>query len=275
MPTATEAPAAMCSPGSTAVRAVLCSMLLLGTVLGMVFAPAGLAAGEDFRVENEVFFHGNDKADSRSTTIFHDARVYDYLEDPAEVIVFDESHDRFVLLDTARRIRTELTTARLTAFTEQLRQRAAVHEDALVRFLAAPRFEEQFDGQSGVLALSSRLMTYRLTLLEVPSPAIAQQYREFSDWYARLNTLLHPGSKPPFARLAVNAALAKRDAIPREVRLALPAKEGSSSSDTTVRSSHRLVRPLTEADRKRVDQTGKDMQAFRLVDFDQYRRGQD
>ena len=57
-------------------------------------------------------------------------------------------------------------------------------------------------------------MTYQLLLRKATNRAIWQQYCDFSDWYARLNTLLNPGSKLPFARLAVNAALARHEAIP-------------------------------------------------------------
>jgi hypothetical protein len=250
------------------LRAVLCSLLALGVV------PVGVpsVASEDFRVENEVFLEGRKKADSRSTTIFRDGIVYDYLEEPPEVIVFDKPGGRFVLLETTRRVRTELTTQEVVAFTERLQKRAEALEDPFVKFLAAPQFEEQYDEASGELTLSSPWMTYRLLLADAESPAISQQYRESCDWYARLNTLLNPGSKPPFARLAVNAALAKREAIPRQVRLTLTPENGFPPKRTTIRSRHRLVRRLAQADLDRVAQTRQFMQIFKLVGFEQYRQ---
>lgn len=247
---------------------VLCSMFALGGVL----ACAQSAASEDFRVENEVFFGSRKKADSRSTTIFREGVVYDYLEDPAEVIVFDKQAGRFVLLDTVRRVRAELTTQEVLAFTQRLQRRAEAQRDPFIKFLAAPRFGEQFDKASGELTLSSAWMTYRLVLVDAESPAISQQYREFSDWYARLNTLLHPGSKPPLARLAVNAALAKREATPREVRLTLTPRQGSPPKRTTIRSRHRLVRRLAEADLDRAAQTRQFMEIFKPLSFKEYRR---
>jgi hypothetical protein len=223
-------------------------------------------------VENEVFFNGGKKADSRSSTIFHGGMVFDYLEEPPEVIVFDKQGGRFVLLDTVRRVRTEVTTQEVLAFTQRLQQRAEAHPNPFIKFLAAPRFDEQFDEASGELTMSAPRMTYRLLLVDAQSPAISQQYREFCDWSARLNTLLNPGSKPPLARLAVNAALAKREATPREVYLTLRPEEGFPPKVRTIRSTHRLVRRLSEADLDRVAQTRQFMEIFKPVSFEKYRR---
>lgn len=250
------------------LQSVLCSMLALGGVP----ASAPPAAGEDFRVENEVFYGSGKKADSRSTTIFHNGNVYDYLQEPAEVIVFDQQGGRFVLLDTERRVRAELTTQEVLAFSRRLQQQAAGHAKPFIRFLAAPTLDEQFDKASGELTLSSEWMTYRVLLADAASPAIAQQYREFSDWYARLNALLNPGSKPPLARLAVNAAVARRDATAREVHLTVKPEKTFPPRRTTIRSRHGLVRRLGRADLDRVAQTRQFMEIFKPVEFDQYRR---
>ncbi len=241
-------------------------------VMGAVPADADSAALEDFRVENEVFFGAGRKAHSRSTTIFHDSMVYDYLEDPAEVIVFDKQGGRFVLLDMVRRVRAELTTRKVLGFSQRLQRRAEAQQDPLIKFLAAPRFDEQFDEASGQLTLSSPWITYRLLLADAPSRTISQQYREFSDWYARLNTLLNPGAKPPLARLAVNAALARREATAREVHLTLTPKKTNPRASTTIRSRHRMVRRLTKTDLDRVAETRQFMGIFKRVDFEQYRR---
>jgi len=155
-----------------------------------------------------------------------------------------------------------------------LQRRAEAHPDPFIKFLAAPRFDEHFDKASGELTLSCPWMTYRLVLVDAESRAISQQYREFSDWYARLNTLLNPGSKPPFARLAVNGALARREATAREVRLTLTPQKGLPPKRTTIRSSHRLVRRLAKADLDRVAQTRQFMEIFKPVSFKEYRRNE-
>lgn len=242
--------------------------------LGVLLAAAQPAAGEDFRLDNEVYSGDRKVADSRSTTIFADGLVYDFLDQPAESIVLDLVGGRFALLDPTRRVRAELTTADVLAFCQRLQQRAATQDDPYLKFLAAPQFEQRYEAARNELTLSSAWMTYQLVLAEAPGPEIARQVRDFSDWYARLNALLNPGTRPPAARLAVDAALAARDAVAREVRLTVRPAPGSTAAPTTVRSVHRLVRPLAQADRARVAETRRLMAALEPVDFDRYRRGE-
>ena len=123
------------------------------------------------------------------------------------MIIFDlpraNGKGRFILLDSSRRMATELTTREVAEFGQGLKQWAAERRDPLATFLADPQFEEKFDAQTAQLTLSSALMTYTVQLTPPVTADIVDQYRVFSDWYARLNTVLNrgPGSRPPFARL--------------------------------------------------------------------------
>ncbi len=234
---------------------------------------SGVAAGPgDFRIENEIFVDGDKEPRIRSTTIFHGGVVYDYLEEPAEVTIFDQQHGRFVLLDMTRRIKTELSTKRVHDFTERLKQWSQGQSDPFDRFLGDPQFDTQFDEGSGELSLTSPWMTYRLTTTDEPDEAVTRQYREFSDWYCRLNTMLNPGARPPFARMAVNSALEERHQFPRSVHLTIKPSEGLLAKKLSVRSEHRLIGQLVESDRKRVAQTDQFMAMYTSVDFREYQR---
>ncbi len=230
------------------------------------------AAADDFRMENQVFAGDGKEPASRSTTIFCDGVVYDYLGN--EVIVFDKAAAHFTLLDTVRRVRTGVTCRQVTSFTERLQQSAAAADDPFLLFLAAPEFDERFDKASRELTLSSSWMTYRLLLVEAGSRAVTEQYREFSDWYAKLNTVLHPGSKPPFARLLVNAAMAKYGTVAKEVFLTLTPNKKSPPQRIEVRSRHQFVRRLAQSDRDRVTRTREFMTDFKTVGFGEYRKRQ-
>lgn len=230
------------------------------------------AGGEDFRVENKVF-SGDDKEPlSESTTIFCHGVVYDCLKSPAETVVFDKAADRFQLLSLSHRTRTELNTANVTAFVDRLQELAAKNKDPLVRFLAEPQFDERFADASGELILSSPLVTYRLTLAPESDRGVVEQYREFCDAYARLNALLVPGSRPPFGRLAVNAALAQRQAIASRVSLTLTTGKIPNQQKVVIRSEHRVVRPLEKADLDRVARAREMMGHFKLASFENYRK---
>jgi len=84
--------------------------------------------------------------------------------------------------------------------------------------------------------------------------------------------MLTPGALPPFARLAVNAAVVKRKAIASQVTLTITSSK--SGRRQTIRSTHRVVRPLVAADIEQVDRIRKAMTDFKPVDFEKYRKGE-
>lgn len=248
---------------------------LIGVVSILVFVaavalPCGPARGEDFRVENKVFMGNDSEAKILSSTIFYGGVVYDFLEKPREITVFDKARKRFVLLDPARRLRTEVSTDEVEALNHNLKTWAVAQKDAAVRFLGDPKFEETIDGKTGELVFTSPWITYRVAADPAESEEIARQYREFCDWHIQLNARLHPGYKQTFARLIVNEALEKRKAVPREVHLTIKSKVPFQK--TTARSEHQLIRRLLPSDRDRVAQTDEFMAIFQPVAFEQYQR---
>ncbi len=256
------------------------------------------AAGADFRVTNRVYAGSDRKPQSQGTTIFYRGTVYDFLDDPAEVVVLDKAGGRFTLLDDQHRVRSELTPGEVAAFVARIKQRAAAHQDPLIRFLATPRFAEEYSNdrarnnvgpaadakELGQLTLRGQWLTYRVRLSAAETD-VARQYREFSDWQVRLNVVLFAGARPPFARLMLNEAIARRQATPREVWLSIqpvaPAKATASSGQQggwpaepmIVHSEHELVLSLSAADVQRVAAVRESMRTFQAVAFEQYRRG--
>ena len=246
-------------------------------VFGLMFAAAafrsGLADGLEFRVENKVFSGNRKEPQTQSTTIFCGGVVYDYLEKPAEITVFDKAHGRFVLLDPIRRVKTELTTEQVESLTLRLRDWASGQSDDFLQFLAAPKFEEQFDPDGAELTFDSPWMSYRLRTIPVEDAEMTRQYREFCDWSCRLNTRINPGSRPPFPRMIVNEALQRYGQFPQQVDLTIrPRKDGLLAKKITVRSEHQLIRRLLESDRGRVAQTDQFMAIFNPLSFDEYQR---
>jgi hypothetical protein len=254
---------------TNSARVVAITIASLGLAAGFGCCPA---AADEFRVENRVYNGDAKQPACRSTTIFYGDVVYDYLEQPAEIIVFEKSPGRFVTLDLARQVRAELTTDEVAAFTARLRQWAIGHRDPVISFLAAPKFQEDFKPARGQLTLDSPWLTYDARLRAAASPAVVEQYREFSDWYARLNTVLNPGSRPPFGRLALNEAIARHQAIAEEVVLTIAQKKGATTGRLTVRSQHDLTVQLTTTDIDRVAKTRDQMRNFKAISFEQYRK---
>jgi len=231
-----------------------------------------ISSAADFRVENRIYSGDNTEPSSQSCTVFHQGLVYDFLQNPSETIVFDKAAGRFVILDDRRQIRTELSTTELDRFARQLKDRAGQGQDPLMQFLAEPVFDERFDQSRRELTLVSKSVTYKAIVASAENAAIATQYREFSDWYARLNAMLIPGSRPPFARLKLNEALARREAVAREVTLTINTVKDGKVQASTVRSDHHLSLELTPDDMERIQHARHSMTGYKLVSFDKYRQ---
>ncbi len=116
-------------------RVVLVISVLLGTVVGL----SQSAFAEEFRIESKVYVENNPTPASESVTLFNDSRVYVFLNSPREITLLDIPRNRIVLIDPARKVRTELTTEKLAAFVEQLRVRASEQSDPLIKFAAEPK----------------------------------------------------------------------------------------------------------------------------------------
>ena len=203
----------------------LCRCRACGWRVGMAFR----AMAEDFRVDNVASVDGQKGPPSESTTIFRGGAVYDFMTSPAETVVFDEASGSFTLLNLKLRSRAELTTSELAAFSDRLQQLAARSPEPVIKFLAVPQFQERFDAASGKLSLSSQWVTYRLELNAGGQSGGGRTVSSVLRLACRVNVLLLPGSRPPFARLAVNEAMVQRKSLPSRVVLTIAS--GKSISD--------------------------------------------
>ena len=236
-----------------------CGCVLLFSAATLV---ARRPAAADFRVENTVFAEGQSQPQSQGVTIFHEGLVYDFLNEPAEVIVFDKAHRRFILLDISRRVRSEISIDDVQAFVDRVKQRLSGHPNPNVKWLADPSFEESFDRESSELTLKSPSITYQAQV-QATDPAVAAQYHEFSDWYAQFNHVLNPKSRPPFPRMMLNEAIERHQGIAKEVHLT--AALGPKDAPIKITSRHQLAVQLDAADMNRVAEAREYLRSFRSV----------
>jgi hypothetical protein len=238
--------------------------LLANLVVLCLIAAASRA--DDFRIETKVFV-GKEKGPLNQTvTLFRAGFVYDYLTKPEQVAVFDKPRGRFILLDPATKRKTEIKTEEVLAFAQECQRRSTESSNSFLRFAADPKFETDFSA-SGELTLLSPMIHYKLQTEPASSPEAAEQYREFSDWYARFNAMTNPESTPPFARLVVNEELASRGLVPTEVQLTIT----KLGRPITVRSEH-LVKPrLLKRDEEKIAETANQLATFKSVPFAEFR----
>ncbi|HTU25983.1 MAG TPA: hypothetical protein VMF30_11330, partial [Pirellulales bacterium] len=114
----------------------------------------------------------------------------------------------------------------------------------------------------------------RVTTTKAESAEASQQYREFSDWYARLNVMMNPGSTPPFPRLAVNDELAKRGLLAEQVQLTVPQQNALHRHTVELRSEHHIAWRLLQSDLDLITETTNQLTTFKSVSLDEYRKQQ-
>ena len=227
------------------------------------------AYGQEFRIETVVFSGDAEEPLAKTVTLFESGVVYDFLDSPQQVAVFrpagGDKPGRFVLLDIERKVRTELATDKIQQLLNKLRKWSATQPDPMQQFFAAPEFSEQYDEATGTLTLTAETMTYRVqTVQGGEAPAMAA-YREFCDWYARLNSVTQQGLLP-FPRLKLNATLDTRGRVPTTVHLVLPERE------LDLRAEHAFTWRISRTDRQRIDEVRRQLREFKLVDNATFRK---
>jgi len=244
-------------------------MRVLGACV-VVLACASAAPADDFHIDTALFVGDDKEQRSENVTLFHSGQVYDFTEDGGEVTLFDPARARFVLLDPARKMQVELPTAEIEGFARQLQRNAALRDTAELKFLADPQFNEAIDPATGESTYSSPWLTYRLRTESARTEQAARQYGEFSDWYARLNTMINV-TPLPLARLAINARLKQRQLIPVEVTRTMVQQRGLIKHEVVVRTEHHVTWGLNANDLERVAQVGADLVQFEVVTHKEYR----
>ena len=112
----------------------------VSALLGVALLTA-TAWGKDFRVENKVFSGNAAEAESQGTTIFAGGQVYDFLDQPAEAVVLDPANERFLLLDSVRRVTAEVSTKEVVAFNERQKHLAMEQPSPVMNFFGNPLFK--------------------------------------------------------------------------------------------------------------------------------------
>jgi hypothetical protein len=218
--------------------------------------PGGhVVVAEDFRVDTDVFLEDNaEEPIAETLTLFSRGIVYDFiLSGSEEITIFDVDRGNLVLLDTERQMKTSLTTQELLSLSAKMKVLVEGEKLAEVFF---PEFVTQFDVDGPQLVLTSPRLTYRVTATRPKLATAAERFRQFADWYARLNAL-RPGNMPPFARLELNSALADRELVPEEIEREVVLEGRFANKKTRVRSKHSFVWLLSGTDRKRIEKADR------------------
>lgn len=226
---------------------------------------ASIARSAEFRIETRVYAQGEDEPASQSVTLFADGVTYDFRPHDHRVTIFRRGMGakpgRFVLLDTDRERRTEISGDRVAVVMTKLRRWAALQDDPFLRFVGDPTFDESFEASTGELRLQSDQLSYRLVTMPVKNAEGMKELRAFLDAFAQLHTLLEAGL-PPGPRLEVNKVLARRSVVPVEVEL----YSGPIEGEPSLRADHLITWILSKQDRAKIDLASAQLAEFEEVE---------
>ena len=235
---------------------------LLFAVLSLLSLPLTLCA-EELRIETDVYSGDEETPLNHTITLFDSETVYDFADKAQEVAVFrlptSTRPGQFILLDLKTEQRTEVTTEKISSLMEKLSKWAMEQEDPLLKFSAEPEFKEEFTSRTGQLTLDNPQWNYTVATVPAEDIKTLGQYRQFVDWYTRLNVMMH-GAPPPGPRLALNAALEKHGVVPVEIRRTI------SSQSKTARATHLFTWRLSREDRARLEEVRQQLTSFKKVD---------
>ena len=260
---------------------------LLAVVCGTVLCADRSAEAQDFRVVTHVSQRPDAKSRwqpvGQSVTLFHAGKVYDYMEQLGEVVVFEPTESKFLILSfKGNNQATTLEFAELQQFLKVARTQMGERIDQLagkaaqtetrrqaLQFQLNPAFEETYDPSTKTLTLISPLLRYEVETEKTNRPLVVQEYLQYADWAARINYVLHSRALYPEVRLAVNRSLAARGVIPTQVRLML-----DGENPVLLKAEHKFDWSLSAIDKSTIRQCEKARTAdsTRWVDFRDYQR---
>lgn len=243
----------------------------LATAITLTLSVAGdprtaQADAGEFVVRNQVF--DGKQAIGGSTTIFAGGKAFDFLDDADEAVMFEPTAGRITLIDTKRRVRSELSLEQLAEFIERLRDRALRGGSDFARFVAQPEFGERLDAESNELVLSSPLLEYRASTTAPRNADALRNYQTFIHWQAQLNCVVNAGATPPQARMKLNDALAARQLLPERVTMKRAANVPGGGK--TLRAEHSYTWRVDDTERRRVTDLEQRIVTFRVVPIGEY-----
>ncbi len=219
---------------------------------------------------------------ARSLTLFHAGKVYDYMEDLGEVVVFEPVNNRFIIFN-GNYVATRVDHSELQQFlkvaqfeSEKYLQELTLTSDrdgrsiaALLEFQLQPKFDEQYDPTLNRLSLTAGPMRYDVQTARIEEAYLQEQYLAYADSAARLNFVLHPQSAYPAPRLQLNDSLRQKGLLPVAVRL-----ETQGDTRTVLRADHKFHWELQSSDKFHINKWERLLESdqLRWVSFREYQQ---
>ena len=225
-----------------------------------------------FRIDNTLTIrHDDEVVTIKSSTIFSENRVFDFVGENGEFIIYDRQAERFSLIDPIHRIRTELLQSDIDQFMANINSRLTEEGDRFYMFMLHPEFSVARRDELGEMLFQSKWIDYSIETRRFEDERLVRDYFEFSDAYSLLNVYLNPGTLTPLARIKVNETLREEKRFPAKITLSVyPKGKWLFAKMIQYQSEHQLVRRLTESDRGKILRAVLFTEQFPKVTFGKY-----
>ncbi len=262
--------------------------LLAGILLCLLISKPAL--GQDFRLFTKVFDLSFETEKppviSRSLSLFHAGKVYDYIDTTGEVTIYEPAKKRFLILDTQRDIVTiadldeikhhlkvahKVTLEHINSLKQKKSKNAEDQNKTMnaiehLVFQLNPKFETKFDATSNQLILQGTGIRYSATATKNESKELVDSFVKFTDWTARLNYVLHPRAVFPASRLVLNEQIKIHQLIPTSVEL--------KTAKMHLKAEHQIQWSLAARDRSLIHRWNRQLKSksIKTVTLREYQR---
>ncbi|MDZ4817436.1 MAG: hypothetical protein SGJ20_00530 [Planctomycetota bacterium] len=246
--------------------------LLIKAVLIVCMVAAGNCCllAQDFRVESKVLVGKETEPHSTNVTLFRGPHIYDFLDKPEQITLYDLERGRIVVVDPVNLKKAEVSVGLLDSYCQTLLLKPTGN-DAFLKFLLRPDLAVTEDQKSGETIFAGQYLTYRVLGVKPEQSGTEKRYREFADLSARLNALVNQRSLPPFARLAVNSSLAEAGKIPSKIHLTIPSRRLIGRA-LELHSEHEFRARILDSETAKIEAAGETMARCELVKLSDFVR---
>lgn len=245
------------------------SLVITGLTLVLSISLTSDTFAQQFRVYTEVSVPPQNPQPgkmqgeivARSLTIFHAGRVFDWLKTAGEVTIFEPAHQRFIIFNGRKLIKTTVEFEEIDRMLASARDETSNHAQRLLarndrdahsiatalQFQLNPSFKSSFEQNSLLLALDSPKLEYQVNCGKTPIPEAVNAYMDYADWTAKLNHVMHPRSLYPAPRIQLNESLRKHKVLPVKVQLRV-----DFDQPIVLQADHRFAWQLEKIDRESI-----------------------
>ena len=223
------------------------------------------------------------KVIGRSLTFFHAGRFYDYTDEAGDLVIFEPALKQFTIINGDRMKATVVKFPELIQFLRvaetktkrqlnKLKERSDERSQKTARFLQfqlAPEYNTKYNPVKKELQLNSSQISYRVKCVQPKYKELADAYLNYTDWTARMNYILYPGSSLPQSRLKMNQHLREKKLFPVSVEL-----QSHVRNPFQLKATHNVRWELDRTDRTRINdwERLRHNEQLKYISFQDYRR---